>query len=294
MSDGAGPSEDAAATAEDGPTEAPPSPSDGATASGTDSERRGGSVHIESLSKVYDPDGEHVVAVDDVTLNIDAGEFITVLGPSGCGKSTLMNCIAGFIEPTGGNIYADGEVVNGPGADRGLVFQDNRLLPWKTIEENVELGPKMRGAVTDGRARRLLEEMGLDGFEDAYPAELSGGMQQRAEIARLLANDPEIMLMDEPFSALDALTKEILQEMLLEVWDEDNRTVVFITHDVEEAIFLADRILVMTAAPGRVKELIDVDLDRPRDRSVTTTDRFTELKEHVLELIHEEAKEAME
>ncbi|WP_226021883.1 ABC transporter ATP-binding protein [Halomicrobium salinisoli] len=281
----------------DGPTDVASARADGAAAANDDSAQsrnRGGSIHIDSLTKVYDPDGEHVVAVEDVTFGIEPGEFVTVLGPSGCGKSTLLNCIAGFIEPTGGNIYVDGEVVDGPGADRGLVFQDNRLLPWKTIEENVNLGPQMSGGVEEGRAYRLLEDMGLDGFEEAYPAELSGGMQQRAEIARLLANDPEIMLMDEPFSALDALTKEILQEIMLDVWAEDNRTVVFITHDVEEAIFLADRILVMTAAPGEIKELIDVDLDRPRDRSVTTTDRFTELKEHVLELIHEEAKEAME
>ena len=252
-----------------------------------------GSIHVESLSKVYDPEGEHVVAVDDITMHIEAGEFVTVLGPSGCGKSTLLDCVAGFIEPTGGNIYVDGTVVDGPSADRGVVFQENRLLPWKTIEQNVEIGPKMRGDVETGRASQLLDRMGLEGTEDQYPSELSGGMQQRAEIARLLANDPDIMLMDEPFSALDALTKEMLQEMLLEVWAEDNRTVIFITHDVEEALFLADRVLVMTAGPGRVKEIVDVDIDRPRDLSVTTADHFTELKDHVLHLIHEEAREAM-
>jgi len=255
---------------------------------------RDGSVHVESVSKVYDPDGEHVVAVEDVTLHIEAGEFVTVLGPSGCGKSTLLECIAGFTEPTSGNVYVDGEVIDGPSAERGVVFQSNRLLPWMTIEENVDIGPKMRGAVEDGRASQLLERMGLEGTENAYPSELSGGMQQRAEIARLLANDPDIMLMDEPFSALDALTKEMLQEMLLEVWDDDNRTVLFITHDVEEALFLADRVLVMTAGPGRVKEIIDVDLERPRDLSMTTTEEFTALKDRVLHLIHEEAREAME
>ena len=253
-----------------------------------------GSIHLDSVEKVYDPDSEHVVAVEDITMHIEPGEFVTVLGPSGCGKSTLLDCIAGFIEPTGGNIYVDGEIINGPSADRGVVFQENRLLPWKTIEENVNIGPKMRGDVETGRASQLLDRMGLDGTETQYPSELSGGMQQRAEIARLLANDPAIMLMDEPFSALDALTKEMLQEMLLEVWAEDNRTVLFITHDVEEALFLADRVLVMTAGPGRIKEIVDVDIERPRELSVMTTDHFTDLKDHVLHLIHEEAREAME
>jgi NitT/TauT family transport system ATP-binding protein len=248
---------------------------------------------VESLSKVYDPEGEHVVAIEDITMHIEPGEFVTVLGPSGCGKSTLLDCVAGFIEPSGGNIYVDGSVIDGPSADRGVVFQENRLLPWKTIEENVNIGPKMRGDVETGRASELLARMGLEGTESQYPSELSGGMQQRAEIARLLANDPDIMLMDEPFSALDALTKEMLQEMLLEVWEEDNRTVIFITHDVEEALFLADRVLVMTAGPGRVKEIVDVDIERPRDLSVTTTEHFTDLKDHVLHLIHEEAREAM-
>jgi len=257
-------------------------------------EAQTGSVFINELRKVYDPDGEHVVAVEEVELSIEAGEFITVLGPSGCGKSTLLDCVAGFIEPTSGHVYVDGTEVTEPGADRGFVFQETRLLPWKTIEENVNLGPSMRGDVETGRARDLLNEMGLDGIESAYPKELSGGMQQRAEIARLLANDPSIMLMDEPFSALDALTKEILQEMLLEIWAEDNRTVVFVTHDVEEALFLADRVLVMTASPGQIKDVVDVDIDRPRERAVTTTERFSELKNHVLGMIHEEAKEAME
>lgn len=252
-----------------------------------------GSIVIDDLTKVYDPDGEHFVAVDDIELRIDAGEFITVLGPSGCGKSTLMNCIAGFLEPTSGHVYVDGERVDEPSERRGVVFQENRLLPWKTIQENVELGPKMRGEVVDGRASELLAEMGIDGTENQYPSELSGGMQQRAEIARLLANDPDIMLMDEPFSALDALTKEIMQELLLDIWERDNRTVVFITHDVSEAIFLADRVIVMTASPGRVKADIEIDLPRPRDLEITTTDRFTELEREVLDLIQSEAREAM-
>ena len=253
-----------------------------------------GSIDINDLSKVYDPEGEHVVAVDDMNLDVDAEEFVAVLGPSGCGKSTVMECIAGYLEPSEGEVVVDGSPVTGPDPKRGVVFQENRLFPWKTIKENVEFGPEMRDGVEEGRAQAILDEMGLEGFEDAHPGELSGGMQQRAELARLLANDPDIMLMDEPFSALDALTKEIMQKKLLEVWERDNRTVVFITHDVEEAILLADRVVVMTARPGRVKEIIDVDIERPRDPEVVTTERFTELRERALSVIREEAERALE
>lgn len=249
---------------------------------------------MQSLTKIYDPEGEHVTAIEDIDLTVEAGEFVSLVGPSGCGKSTLLECIAGFIEPSSGQMYIDGERIDGPGADRGVVFQENRLLPWKTIRENIDLGPKMRDGVEDGRAEELLSKMGIEGTGSQYPTELSGGMQQRAEIARLLANDPEIMLMDEPFSALDALTKEIMQELLLDIWEEDNRTVVFITHDVEEAIFLADRVLIMTAGPGEIKETIDVDLERPRDLDVTTTPHFNELRKEALGHIVEEAREAME
>lgn len=252
-----------------------------------------GSIVIDELTKIYDPDGEHFVAIEDIDLQINAGEFITVLGPSGCGKSTLMNCIAGFLEPTSGHIYVDGEEVKEPSERRGVVFQANRLLPWKTIEENVNIGPKIRGEFVEGRASELLAEMGIEGTEDQYPTELSGGMQQRAEIARLLANDPDIMLMDEPFSALDALTKEIMQEMLLDIWEEDNRTVVFITHDVSEAIFLADRVIVMSASPGKIKANIEVNIPRPRDLEVTSSQEFKDIEQEVLQLIHSEAREAM-
>jgi NitT/TauT family transport system ATP-binding protein len=242
-----------------------------------------GAIDITNLSKIYDPDGEHVVAVEDMDLHIEAEEFVALLGPSGCGKSTVMDCIAGYLDPTEGEVIVDGEPVSGPDPKRGVVFQ-----------ENVEFGPRMRDGVEEGRAQSILGEMGLEGFEDAYPSGLSGGMQQRAELARLLANDPDIMLMDEPFSALDALTKEIMQEKLIEVWERDNRTVLFITHDVEEAIFLADRVVVMTARPGGVKDVIDVDIDRPRSSDVLTTDRFTELRERALSVIREEAQRALE
>ncbi|MFC7009116.1 ABC transporter ATP-binding protein [Halalkalicoccus salilacus] len=253
-----------------------------------------GAIDIDGLTKIYDPDGEHVVAVEDLDLHIEAEEFVALLGPSGCGKSTVMDCIAGYLDPTEGDVIVDGERVTGPDPKRGVVFQENRLFPWKTIQENVEFGPQMRDGVEEGRAQSILSEMGLEGFEDAYPSGLSGGMQQRAELARLLANDPDIMLMDEPFSALDALTKEIMQERLIEVWERDNRTVLFITHDVEEAIFLADRVVIMTARPGGVKDVIDVDIDRPRSSEDLTTDRFTELRERALSVIREEAQRALE
>jgi NitT/TauT family transport system ATP-binding protein len=260
----------------------------------TDGTDATGAIDIDNLTKIYDPEGEGVVAVDDMDLHIEAEEFVALLGPSGCGKSTVMNCVAGYLEPTEGDVLVDGDHVTGPDPKRGVVFQENRLFPWKTVQENVEFGPQMRDNIEEGRAQSILGEMGLEGFEDAYPSGLSGGMQQRAELARLLANDPDIMLMDEPFSALDALTKEIMQTKLIEVWERDNRTVLFITHDVEEAILLADRVVVMTARPGQVKDVFDVDLDRPRDPEVVTTDRFTELRERALSVIREEAQRALE
>ena len=253
-----------------------------------------GTIEIEDVTKVYDPDGDHVVAVEDMDLDIDANEFITILGPSGCGKSTLMECVAGYLEPTEGEVRVDGTRVDGPDPSRGVVFQANRLFPWRTIAENIRFGPQMRGEVDDDRVSTLVEQMGLDGFENSYPHELSGGMQQRAELARLFANDPDIMLMDEPFSGLDAMTKELMQEALLKVWDNESRTVIFITHDVEEAIFLADRVVVMSARPGRAKDVLDVDLERPRNLDMVTTDEFTRVKRRALDLIHEEAERAME
>jgi NitT/TauT family transport system ATP-binding protein len=270
---------------------------DGTITVGTaDEADRGRLVEINGLTKVYDPQGEAVTALEDMDLYVEDGEFVTVLGPSGCGKSTLLECIAGYLDPTEGEAKVAGEPVSEPGADRGVVFQENRLFPWKTIGENIQFGPNVRDDADPDQERLdyLLEKTGLQGFEDAYPNELSGGMQQRAEICRLLANNPDIMLMDEPFSALDAMTKELMQEMLLDIWDEEDRTVLFVTHDVEEAIFLADRVVVMTARPGQVKGVLDIDLPRPRDYDMLTTDRFTEYKDRALELIHEEAERAME
>ena len=255
---------------------------------------RTGAITVDHVTKVYDPDGDEVVAVEDMSLDVGAEEFVAVLGPSGCGKSTVMECVAGYLQPTEGEVRVDGEVVTEPDPSRGVVFQSNRLFPWRTIAENVRFGPQMRNDVDDERVTSLINEMGLEGFEDSYPHELSGGMQQRAELARLFANDPDIMLMDEPFSGLDAMTKELMQKNLLDVWESESRTVVFITHDVEEAIFLADRVVVMTARPGQVKDVLEVDLDRPRKLDMLTTDEFTRVKRRALDLIHEEAERALE
>jgi NitT/TauT family transport system ATP-binding protein len=264
------------------------------TAGAQSGQAASGAVDIDSLTKIYDPDGDSVVAVEEMSLDIGAGEFVTVLGPSGCGKSTVMECVAGYLQPTEGEVRVDGERVTEPDASRGVVFQSNRLFPWKTIAENIRFGPEMRDAVDDDRVASLVDEMGLEGFENSYPHELSGGMQQRAELARLLANDPDIMLMDEPFSGLDAMTKELMQENLLDVWEDEDRTVLFITHDVEEAIFLADRVVVMSARPGQVKDVLDVDLERPRKLDMLTTDEFNRVKRRALDLIHEEAERALE
>ncbi|APW99076.1 sulfonate ABC transporter ATP-binding protein [Halobiforma lacisalsi AJ5] len=256
----------------------------------SDREPSGGRIAIEGLTKTYggEADDERVVAVDGLDLEIEPGEFVTVLGPSGCGKSTLLDCVAGHVEPTEGRVAVDGDPVTGPDPSRGVVFQENRLFPWKTVRENVAFGPSVRGRPTD-RVPDLLERMGLSSFADSYPSDLSGGMAQRAELARLLANEPSIMLMDEPFSALDAMTKQRMQVELLSAWRETDATALFVTHDVEEAILLADRVVVMTARPGTVKTVVDVPLDRPRGHDARTTGAFTDLKRRLLASIHDEA-----
>jgi len=247
-----------------------------------------GRVTVEGLTKTYGDGDGRVVAVDDLDLEIEPGEFVTILGPSGCGKSTLLDCIAGHVEPTAGQVTVDGEPVSGPDPSRGVVFQENRLFPWKTVQENVAFGPSVRGRSTD-RVEMLLERMGLSEFADSYPKELSGGMAQRAELARLLANEPAIMLMDEPFSGLDVMTKQRMQVELLSAWRETDATALFVTHDVEEAILLGDRVVVMTARPGTVKTVVDVPLDRPRDHGSRTSEAVTQLKQHLLASIHDEA-----
>ena len=224
---------------------------------------------IRGLSKTYfDPyAGAHVTAVSDVSLEVQQGEFVSIVGPSGCGKTTLLNMIAGFIPPSEGQIVLDGRAVSGPGPDRGVVFQSFALFPWKTALENVTFGPKMRGVPREEReriGREYLALVGLLGAEGRYPTELSGGMQQRVAVARALANSPDLLLMDEPFGSVDAQTRMTLQEELTRIWQERRPTILFVTHDVEEAVFLANRVIVLSSGPGRVLAELAVLLPRPR------------------------------
>jgi ABC-type nitrate/sulfonate/bicarbonate transport system ATPase subunit len=245
-------------------------------------------IQARNVSMVFQTRERDVVAIDDVTVDIPDAEFACIVGASGCGKSTLLNIMAGLIEPTAGTVEVDGRPVEGPAADRGMVFQRYTLFPWLKVRDNVEFGPKLKGVGKEERREisdRLLEEMGLAEFGNQYPRELSGGMQQRVAIARALANEPKVLLMDEPFGALDALTRASAQRFLTEIWEQHRRTIVFVTHDIDEAIFLGDRIFVMSPRPGRLQEIVDVDIPRPRSLDDLGTPRFAELKHHVLSLI---------
>ena len=243
-------------------------------------------IAVRGVSKAYDGN----LALDVVDLECVKGSFTCLLGPSGCGKSTLLNMIAGFITPTTGEILVENIPVTGADADRGMVFQEYALFPWRTALENVKFGPMIKRLppVTQDRiGRRYLEMVGLAGRENAYPRELSGGMKQRVAIARALANDPSILLMDEPFGALDAQTRETLQEELLEIWQREKRTIVFVTHSISEAIFLADQVVVMATRPGAIREIIKLDMPHPRDRN---TDDFRKIEWHIHTIMREEVK----
>ena len=253
---------------------------------------QGGAIEIDKLGIRLGEGSQAFDAVQDVSLSIAPGEFVCVLGPSGCGKSTLLGALAGHWTPSRGSIHVDGTPVAGPHPDRGLVFQQHTLFPWKTVLDNVAFGLKMQGVgrrERRERARELLGLVGLAGFEDRYPVQLSGGMQQRVEIARVLINHPRVMLMDEPFGALDAQTRLKMQELLLDVWARVNTTIIFITHDIDEALFLADRILVMSPRPGRIIDEIHLDFPRPRHPDLMTSSHFTRLKRHCLDLLHPQA-----
>jgi ABC-type nitrate/sulfonate/bicarbonate transport system ATPase subunit len=237
-----------------------------------------------------------ILAVADVSLEVQEREVAVLVGTSGCGKSTLLRLAAGLLRPTAGEIRLDGRLVEDPGADRGMVFQSYTLFPWLTVQQNVEFGPRIKGIPGGERAeiaRRYLELVGLRGFERVYPKELSGGMMQRVAIARALANDPEVLLMDEPFGALDAQTRTLMQELLLAVWEASHKTILFVTHDIDEAIFLGDRLFVMTARPGRIKAELAVRLPRPRSLEVLTSEPFMALKREALGLIREETLRAL-
>jgi len=250
-----------------------------------------GHISVRNLHIEFDHNGGKRAAVQDAQLEIRPGEFVCLLGPSGCGKSTLLNAMAGFVTPTRGELTIDGKGVDAPSPDRGMVFQQHSLFPWKTVRDNVAFGPLMAGASRNEAcsvARTFLSLVGLAAFEDAYPGTLSGGMQQRVGIARALANYPSVLLMDEPFGALDAQTRIMMQENLLEIWREFKNTVVFVTHDIDEAVFLSDRIVVMSASPGRIIADIKVSLPRPREQSLLTSPDFMTLKRQCLDLIRQE------
>ena len=234
-------------------------------------------IVIEGLTKSFEPArGQRHLALGEISLSIAEGEFVAILGPSGCGKSTLLYVVGGFVAPSSGSVSVNGKAVTGPGPDRGPVFQEFALFPWKTVLGNVMYGLLEQGVAkrqAESKARALISLVHLTGYENFYPKELSGGMKQRVAIARTLAYGPQILLMDEPFGALDAHTRTGLQRELLEIWERDRKTVLFVTHSVEEAVFLSDRVIVLTRSPGRIKATIDIDLPRPRRSAELLDDR---------------------
>lgn len=241
-------------------------------------------ISFRNVSKSFDLSGSGFLALDRLSLDIDDGEFITVVGPSGCGKSTAMNIAAGLMKPTSGTVTVDGAAVQGPGPERGVIFQQYALFPWLTVRENVEFGLRIAGMGKGERNRvadHFIELVGLSDFSNSLPKTLSGGMKQRCAIARAYAVNPKILLMDEPFGALDALTRVQLQDQLLAMWSRERRTVMFITHDVDEAVFLASRVVVMAARPGRLHKIIPVDLPYPRTEEMRLSPEFAELRNEV-------------
>ncbi|MWC30157.1 ABC transporter ATP-binding protein [Paenibacillus sp. MMS18-CY102] len=251
-----------------------------------------GRIEIRGLQKVYaSAKNNSFEALRDINLTIEENEFLTILGPSGCGKSTLLRIVAGLEDPTGGELSVDGEEIIGPGADRGMVFQGYTLFPWLTVRENIEYGPKLKGVPTlvrRGISNHWLKIIRLESFAKSYPKQLSGGMKQRVAIARALANRPKVLLMDEPFGALDAQTKLEMQEMLLEVWEKEKTTVLFITHDIDEAIFLSQRIVVMGANPGRIIREFRVNLPAQRTAAMREEPSFLQLKRELAQLLKHE------
>jgi len=264
-----------------------------------------GAIRIQNVDKVYYAREGAVQAVSDCSLDIRAGEICMIVGPSGCGKTTLLNAIAGFHDITGGAIHLDGEMLCGPerpkaepGPDRVVVFQNGALFPWKTNLENVAFGPVVQGKMTrkqaEEKARGMMADAGLVGVEHNYPGEVSSGMRRRVEIVRALMNDPKVLLLDEPFRALDSLTKSVMHEALLEIYYKNKVTIFFITHDLEEAIFLGHRVAIMTTRPCKPKKILEVDIPHPRNYSVLTSPRFRELMEETVNAVHEEAVKAFE
>jgi len=251
-------------------------------------------IVIQNLGKVFDGAAKTggVVALESITCDIPQGEFFCIIGPSGCGKSTLLNILAGFTQPTTGTVTNGGRPILGPGPDRTVMFQEYGLFPWMTVRQNIEFGLKAKGMGAKECAEIVgayIELVSLVGFEDRYPHQISGGMKQRVSIARALAPDPDIVLMDEPFAALDSLTRDVMQEEILRIWGGAKKTFVLITHNIDEAIFLGDRVLVMTHRPGHIKQILSIDIPRPRDPSIRSIDpRFLGYREHLANLLRRE------
>ena len=264
-----------------------------------------GALSIRNVTKIYDPEGVNVMAVKDCSMEIAAGEVCMIVGPSGCGKTTLLNAIAGFHSITSGEILLDGELLCGPGkpkadqgAERMVVFQNGALFPWKTLAQNVAYGPRVQGRSSKAeameKARYMLAEAGLGNVTEKYPGEVSSGMSRRAEIVRALINDPKVLLLDEPYRAMDALTKSIMHESLLETYDRTKVTIFFITHDLEEAIFLGDKVHIVTTRPCQLKKTVEVNIPRPRSYQTQSSEEFRHLMEEVNEAVHEEAIKAFQ
>ncbi len=245
----------------------------------------------QSISKCFERGGQQVLAIDDLSLAVEEGEFVSIVGPSGCGKSTFLHMVGGFEPITQGAISVAGRFVSAPGPDRGMLFQDYALFPWRTVLGNVGWSLELAGVSKQERLERAeyyLDMVGLSAFRNAYPSELSGGMQQRIALARVLAFEPTMLLMDEPFGALDAQTREIMQEELTTIWQSHKRTVLFVTHDIEEAVYLSDRVIVFSARPGRLKADIAIDLPRPRMPEIRKSAEFQALKNRIWDLLREE------
>ena len=249
------------------------------------------------LERAGSRQSSEVLALSDVSIKVEDGEFMAIVGPSGCGKTSLLNIVAGLLPYDRGSVAIDGKKVHGPGVDRAVVFQHASLLPWRTITSNVRFGMELQRRFDQNtmkeRAEYFIKLVGLNGFERHYPSELSGGMQQRVNLARALAADPQVLLMDEPFAALDAQTREFMQAELLKIWSEARKTVLFITHQINEAIYLADRVVVMSARPGRVKDVFKIPFGRPRTLSLKRDPRFLEIEDSIWQLVEEKAEKIM-
>lgn len=246
-------------------------------------------ILVEHLSANFGQGNKFIGALDDISLTVESGQFVSVIGPSGCGKTTLLRILANVLQPTSGSVQCGRE------KGRGIVFQEDRLLPWRTILDNVAFGLQIQRCKRGLRrttARTFIDLVGLSGFEERYPHELSGGMKQRVNIARALTIDPDVLLMDEPFASLDAQTREVMQHELLEIWERTQRTVLFVTHQIDEAVFLSDRVFVFTGRPGRIKEIVDIDIPRPRDLSVKRSTGFVKTVDHIWSLLEADVKEA--